>query len=235
MSVSLPLCNPALIASLPDDHSSPAFKGMAFSGHANKRLAQLKKAYASSNIDDKEIPPFKISSNYLTHFQNARQKRKTDQTYKETQQKPLPTQLGTLKRDLEKLQETLKMQEDFIREQENQIKLLEQQDEENIKPLFNLEDFPYLNSYYKDFLAKNRFFSIKSQESLKEIKQKDRIRAEEKRKELIERLKKEIETKKILHQFLILEPLWFPTNHLFLNSALKKIYQLPNQQDDVDE
>lgn len=214
----------------------------------NERLAQLKKAYESSNINDKEILPFEISSDYLTHFQKARQQRKTEsQTYKPTQKELLTTQLGKLKRDLEELQKTLKMQEDF-RKQENQIKLLEQQDEENIKPLFNLEDFPYLDSYYKDFLAKNRFFSIKSKESLKKIKQEDRIRAEEKRQELIERLKKEIEkvTKEhntiegrlqrlFLQRWLMLKPLWFSTDNLLLHLP-SKTYQLPDQKkDDVDE
>jgi hypothetical protein len=48
MSVSLPLCNPALIASLPDDHSSPAFKGMGFSGHANK-TGFVKTSFGNAN------------------------------------------------------------------------------------------------------------------------------------------------------------------------------------------
>lgn len=114
----------------------------------NERLAQLKKAYESSNINDKEIPPFKISSDYLTHFKNARQQRKTEsQTYKPTQKELLTTQLEKLKRRLQELQETLKMQENFIK-QKNLIKSSEQE---------------------------------------------DRIGAEEKRQELIERLKKEIE------------------------------------------
>lgn len=205
----------------------------------NERLAQLKKASKSSNINDQEILPFEISSDYLTHFQKARQKRKTEsQTYKPTQKELLTTQLEKLKRRLKELREQLEMQEDFVK-RENSIELLEKQDKENIKPLFNLEDFPYLYKYYNDFFLKNRFFSIKSKESLQKIKQEDRIRAEEKRQELIKRLKEETEKvtkqKEIFQRWSILEPLWFSTDNLLLHLP-SKIYQLPDQEkDDIDE
>ena len=160
----------------------------------NERLAQLKKASKSSNINDQEILPFEISSDYLTHFQKARQKRKTEsQTYKPTQKELLTTQLEKSNRRLEELRKILKMQEDFI-------------------------------------------------------KQGDRIRAEEKRQELIERLKQEIETvmkehntiegrlqRWFLQRWSILEPLWFSTDNLLLHLP-SKIYQLPDQEkDDIDE
>ena len=205
----------------------------------NERLAQLKKASKSSNINDQEILPFEISSDYLTHFQKARQKRKTEsQTYKPTQKELLTPQLEKSKRRLGELREQLEMQEDFVK-RENSIESLEEEDKENIKPLFNLEDFPYLYKYYEDFFLKNRFFSIKSKESLQKIKQEDRIRAEEKRQELIERLKQEIEKvtkqKEIFQRWSILEPLWFSTDNLLLHLP-SKIYQLPDQEkDDIDE
>lgn len=80
---------------------------------------------------------------------------------------------------------------------------------------------------------------IKQKNLIKSLEQEDRIRPEEKRQELIERLKQEIEKvtkqKEIFQRWSILEPLWFSTDNLLLHLP-SKIYQLPDQEkDDIDE
>jgi hypothetical protein len=169
----------------------------------------------ASTSEAQELPDFAISQNFANSFQERRKARKSEREKEKLLEQVL--EIVRINNRLEELEYHLKKEEQFAKM--DKIRLLKEQDSENLPPLFHIENFDELNTFCKKTLEIRRFFTLKAESELKKIKEEHRRLAEIKRYDLIKRLKEEIkklkaQKDKYLKYFNMLKHLlfFFPTN-----------------------